>query len=103
MHRCRLGPFRSKLCMRVDLGEGEMPIHKAQPAAELFADLFDHAVGRATMGTLEVTVLDQSNRRVNQAADVIAIVTDGQSQSRLHDSPPRGASPTTRGPSVCRR
>jgi hypothetical protein len=57
----------------MDVGEGKVPEHEPQLAAELLFQPLDGAEGQAAVGALIVTVLDQGDRGVLTAAPMVAV------------------------------
>ena len=67
-----LGGFGGELGRRVHVVEREMAPHVAHVGARLDQQLADHLLGLAAVRALEVAVLQQRDRRVRGAADVVA-------------------------------
>ena len=68
----RLGGLGRQLRVRVHVGERQVAPHVAQVVAEVGEQLADDRLGLAAVGALEVAVLDQRDRGVRRAADVVA-------------------------------
>jgi hypothetical protein len=97
LHPGRLSRLSSQLCLRVDVGERQVPEHEAE--LTVLADQLPHdGLGLTAEGALEVPVLNQGDEGVLvRAADVIAVRVDRDDEvgNRLlppvqqQDAPPR--------------
>ena len=72
-----LGGFRGDLGVLVDVDEWEMAEDVAELAARRREELTDHRLGPTAVRALEVSVLDERDRRVLWPTDVVAIGIDG--------------------------
>ena len=76
----RLGGSRRGWSAGVQVGERHVPEHEPEPVTEALQQLLDDRVGLAAIGALEVAVLNQGDRGVGRAADVIAVGVDGRAE-----------------------
>jgi hypothetical protein len=98
-----LGRLGRAFRVRVDLRQREVTIDEAQRGTKRRSDLLEDEMGGTAVRALEVPVLEQRDRRVHRAADVISL-TDRQRQARgtrAHDRrPPSIVSSASRMPSA---
>src|SRR5256886_2164096 len=90
----RLGGFRGPFRLRVGGGNGEVSENEPELRPEFLLDLLHDRVGRPTVGTLVVPVLDEHHASTGRPFTVVPF-SDRQSQSRRsvvrfrHDHSPR--------------
>src|SRR5438445_4391030 len=90
----RLGGVRCPFRLRLRGGNGEVSENELEPRSEFLLDLLHDRVGRPTVGTLVVPVLDEHHSSIGRSLHVVPF-SDGQSQSRRsvirlrHDHSPR--------------
>src|SRR5213593_4339659 len=90
----RLGGFRGPFRLRVGGGNGEVSEDEPEPRSEFLLNLLHDRVGRPTVGTLVVPVLDKHHASTGRPFTVVPF-SDRQSQSRRsvvrfrHDHSPR--------------
>src|SRR2546422_3522042 len=77
----RLGGFRGPLRLRVGGGNGEVSENEPEPRSEFLLNLLHDWVGRPTVGTLVVPVLDEHHSSIRRPFNVVPF-TDRQRQSR---------------------
>src|SRR2546430_15720773 len=77
----RLGRFRGPLRLRVGGSNGEVSENEPQLCSEFLLDLLHDRVGRPTVGTLVVPVLDEHHSSIRRPFNVVPF-TDRQRQSR---------------------
>ena len=68
--------------MWVDLAERKVAEDEPELVAERALDLLHDRIGRAAVGTLVVSVLDERHRRIGIALDVVALA-DRHGQPRM--------------------
>ena len=71
LSRCRFGSLGSELGVGVNVAEWQVAPHIPNLVAGLGQQLADHLLGLAAEGALEVAVLDDRDRSILGAADVI--------------------------------
>src|SRR5205809_2332061 len=90
----RLGGFRGPFRLRVRGGNREVSENELEPRSEFLLDPLHDRVGRPTVGTLVVPVLDEHHSSIGRSLHMVPF-SDGQSQSRRsvirlrHDHSPR--------------
>src|SRR5438445_6110787 len=90
----RLGGFRRPFRLRVGGGNGEVSENEPEPRSEFLLDFLHDRVGRPTVGTLVVPVLDEHHASTGWPFTVVPF-SHRQSQSRRsatrlrHDHSPR--------------
>jgi hypothetical protein len=84
LERGRLGQMGGGQGMRMDAGQGKVPKHEPELAAELLLQLLDGAEGHAAVGTFIVAVLDQGDRCPLPAAPMVVVRVHRRRQV-LHD------------------
>src|SRR5437879_9334649 len=77
----RLGGFRGPFRLRVRGGNGEVSENELEPRSEFLLDPLHDRVGRPTVGTLVVPVLDEHHSSIRRPFNVVPF-TDRQRQSR---------------------
>src|SRR3989442_8880345 len=77
----RLGGFRGPLRLRVGGGNGEVSENEPEPRSEFLLNLLHDRVGRPTVGTLVVPVLDEHHSSIRRPFNALPF-TDRQRQSR---------------------
>src|SRR2546428_12865722 len=89
-----LGGFRGPFRLRVGGGNGEVSENEPEPRSEFLLDFLHDRVGRPTVGTLVVPVLDEHHSSIVRSLHMVPF-SDGQGQpGRLvllgrHDHPPQ--------------
>jgi hypothetical protein len=73
LERGRLGEMGGRQGVGMNAGEGQVPEHEPQLAAELLLQPLDGAEGQAAVGALVVAVLDQCDGGVLTAAPMVAV------------------------------
>src|SRR5256886_8032331 len=81
LHGGRLGGFRGPFRLRVGGGNGEVSENELELRPEFLLDLLHDRVGRPTVGTLVVPVLDEHHASTGRPFTVVPF-SAGQSQSR---------------------
>src|SRR2546422_3797734 len=76
----RLGGFRGPLRLRVGGGNGEVSENEPEPRSEFLLNLLHDRVGRPTVGTLVVPVLDEHHSSIGRSLHMVPFC-DGQGQS----------------------
>src|SRR3989442_5566561 len=90
----RLGRFRGPLRLRVGGSNGEVSENEPQLRSKFLLDLLHDRVGRPTVGTLVVPVLDEHHSSIRRPFNVVPF-TDRQRQTRRviilvrHDPSPK--------------
>src|SRR2546426_10435440 len=77
----RLGRFRGPFRLRVGGSNGEVSENEPQLCSKFLLDLLHDRVGRPTVGTLVVPVLDEHHSSIRRPFNVVPF-TDRQRQSR---------------------
>jgi hypothetical protein len=80
LHAGGLGRLRGRRGLRVKLRHREVAEHESEPVAEALEQVQHDRVGLATVGALEVAVLDQRHRGIRPPAHVIARDVDGRGE-----------------------
>ena len=80
LRRGRLRGLGGQLGVRVHVGERQVAEHEAHVLAEVVEQLAHDRLGLPAVRALEVAVLDERDRRVVGAADVVALRVDGRGQ-----------------------
>src|SRR6266702_1563165 len=76
----RLGGLRCPFRLLVGGGNGEVSENEPEPRSEFLLDLLHDRVGRPTVGTLVVPVLDEHHASIGRPLNVVPL-SDGQGQS----------------------